>query len=229
MPVNLLIGGQSALVVGGGKSAYPEVTRLIEFGAKVTVVAPHIMTEIDDLAKAYFGKLSIEKRRLAQEDLDSIASGKYRLVFALSSESSENEKAFEAACSAGALISTAEPGLKSNLLLPTTLKRGHLKVSVSADGISPALERAMLERIEGSLTQDIDNYVIFLAQLRETLTWLMNDSRLSAGTLKQIETELARSEELYRAISRRNFDESRKLVDHIIRNHSDEASEATTV
>lgn len=229
LPVNLRIGGRPVLVIGAGKAAFPEVTRLIEFGAMVTVIAPRVMTEIEDLARAYSGRLSLLRRKYGEEDTARVLSRHYALVFALSGDSKENQKAQADAAEAGVLAASVEPGFDSDLMLPTTLKRGHLKISVSTDGVSHALEKAMLERIEGSLTADIDSYVIFLSQLRETLTWLLNDARLSAETVKQVGKDLAVSEELYRAISRKNFEEARKLVEHIISQHGSEASETTTV
>src|SRR5204863_7040008 len=48
-PVNLRLRGQRCLVVGGGRVALGKILGLIEAGAAVTVVAPDVIPEIEEL------------------------------------------------------------------------------------------------------------------------------------------------------------------------------------
>ena len=46
MPINVNIDGQQTLVVGGGNIAYRKVLSLREYGAKVKVVSPELVDEL---------------------------------------------------------------------------------------------------------------------------------------------------------------------------------------
>ncbi|HEY9787873.1 MAG TPA: bifunctional precorrin-2 dehydrogenase/sirohydrochlorin ferrochelatase [Candidatus Obscuribacterales bacterium] len=229
MPLNLRVMGRLVLVVGAGRATLPEINRLIEFGASVDVIAPHVMTEIEELALAYSNRLTVKRRKFQEEDRAKILSRHYCLVFSFSGDEEENATVFNAAQEAGIPAASSEPAITADFMIPTMVKRGHLKIAVSTDGISPAVEKALLHRIEGSLVSEIDNYVLFLSSMRETLTWLFNDSRLSKSVVKDLQRQFADSEEIYRAVSRNNFEEARKLVERIIEGNTNEANETTTV
>lgn len=64
----LMLGGRDVLVVGGGKVASRRVSRLVESGARVRVVAPSVTRAVEALADA--GRLTWLAREFDDADLD---------------------------------------------------------------------------------------------------------------------------------------------------------------
>jgi DNA-binding FadR family transcriptional regulator len=70
--------------------------------------------------------------------------------------------------------------------------------------------------LEGALVNDIDRYVLFLNALSEKLKKTTQDPAFSQEQKQEFLRQLAESEEIYRAVSRGNFDEARRLTDQIL-------------
>ncbi|WP_245851944.1 uroporphyrinogen-III C-methyltransferase [Mobilicoccus massiliensis] len=69
-PVEVLLAGRPALVVGGGPAAIGPVGRLLRARARVTVVAPALATSLEDLADR--GLLTWTPRDYERRDLDGM-------------------------------------------------------------------------------------------------------------------------------------------------------------
>jgi precorrin-2 dehydrogenase / sirohydrochlorin ferrochelatase len=212
-PIGVDLRDRRVLVVGGGKQALPEVERLLEFGAAVDVVAQHVMVELSDLAKARGDQLKILPRRFGQTDVENLQSGLYLFVIGADNQPQENITALKAAKEAKTLGYNSTTVTGSQFTIPAVFKRGHLKVSVSTDGISPALEQAILSNLEAALSPELDKDAIFLNSLAEDFAGL---SGAEGETEQQtVFLELAANEELRYALERRNFAEARQIVHRI--------------
>jgi DNA-binding GntR family transcriptional regulator len=66
------------------------------------------------------------------------------------------------------------------------------------------------------LVNDIDNYVLFLNSLADKLKKTAQNQAFSEEQKQGFLRELAESEDIYRAVSRGNFDEARRLTDQIL-------------
>lgn len=101
---DLRLAGREVLVVGGPARALGLIGRLLERGARVTVVAPHVATSIQDLAER--GALTWHARGYADGDLDGAA-----LLVTCPVEDEEDDaaaRATVAAETAGVLIAHLE-------------------------------------------------------------------------------------------------------------------------
>lgn len=216
-PLNLSIAGTSVLMCGGGKHTLAEIARLIDFGAQVDIVSPHVVSEIDELADAHGEpRVRVLRRHFSEEDEANLMAGKYSLVFAMYNRGSENTYIKTVAREAGVPACLLDNRDMSDFLVPSIAKRGHLKITVSTDGISPTLEKAVLQRIEASLVNEVDKYVLFLRAISEKLDALESDPGLSKPLRLQIERDLAESEEIFLALRRQSFEEAKQWVDRII-------------
>jgi len=227
LPVNLRVDGRNVLVTGGGKQALKEVIRFIDYGARVEVVASHVCSEIDELKVAYSNRLTVNRRDVGARDIERIHSNHFFLVVASSRDIEENERVLEAAQSARVLSASNDFDLDCDIVFGQSVKRGHLKLAVSTDGVSHALERALIGRLEGVLVNDIDRYVLFLDALSEKLKNTTQDERVSPEKKQEYLRQLAESEDIYRAVSRGNFDEARRLTDQILSGSHEEETEET--
>lgn len=73
------IEGEKCLVIGGGKVAARKISRLKEFGVKIKVVAPSIVSDIEAMAQAC-DNISVERRIFTPEDIEMLTLLLRRLV-----------------------------------------------------------------------------------------------------------------------------------------------------
>ncbi len=215
-PIAVDLRDRKVLVVGGSQVALNEVERLLDFGAQVDVVAPNLMAEFSTLVKTYGQRVNLKKRQFNSEDSELFERRFYILVYALSDEDQQNLAVLAAAKRFSVLAFAAEQISQSSFVAPATFKRGHLKFSVSADGFSPPLEKALLQRIEAALVNDMDKYVLFLSSIKERVIALVNSSTVDSSNAKSILRQLADSEELLLALKRQSFDEANMVAEQIV-------------
>lgn len=207
-PLSLSLKGQEVIVFGGDIAVAFELLRLLEAGASVTAVSAAFVSEIQELHVTYGGRLELVRLSEAKylEKCQDLA--RFSLVFALSADQLANERAAEVASSSRVPFYFVA-GSGCSFVPVTIFKRGHIKISVSSDGLCPPLEAALMQRIEEVLVNDFDRYSVFLDSVRELL------SSESTGDSWQTWSEMNTSEALTSALSRHNFDEALSIVQHL--------------
>jgi len=214
-PISVNLRGKRILVVGGGKQALAEIERMLPFGAGIDVVAQHLQAEIQDLAKARGAQLAVLQHRFGESEVSKLKEGFYLFLIAADNRAAENDVALKAAREARTLSFDCTSMGTSDFTMPAVFKRGHLKVSVSTDGISPVLEQAILSNLESALSPELDQDAIFLNSLAEDFSRLTGESVEAETKRRAIYLELAMREDLRYALERRNFSEARKIVERI--------------
>ncbi|WP_010270896.1 precorrin-2 dehydrogenase/sirohydrochlorin ferrochelatase family protein [Paenibacillus senegalensis] len=151
---------QPCLVVGGGKVAERKIDTLLEYAARITVVSPELTEKLAALeAKAI---IRVYRRPFQAEDLRTAF-----LVLACTDSPDANRQICEEAIRAGKLVNSAAPGEAGNVILPATLRRGRLTLSVSTLGASPSLAMAIRDQWEQEFGAEYEQYLEFLAEFRE--------------------------------------------------------------
>jgi precorrin-2 dehydrogenase/sirohydrochlorin ferrochelatase len=158
-PVNLLVGGRSCLVVGGGAVAARKVEGLRTCGAEVHVVARSVSRHV----RAQVG-VTWEERPYRSSDLD----GRW-LVIAATDDSAVNEEIYNDAEAAGVWVNGADDPAHCSFTLPSVVRRGSLLVTVSTGGRSPALAVWLRERLEAEIGPEYEVLLDLLAAERESL------------------------------------------------------------
>jgi siroheme synthase-like protein len=161
-PVNLVVEGRAVLVVGGGRVATGKVRRLVESGARVTVVAPEISAEIEQL------DVVCERRPYEGGEV-----ARYRLAVTATG-TDVDAQVFAEGEAAGVWVNAADDPAHCSFTLPAVARRGPLSVAVSTDGRSPAMASWLKRRFEDELGPE---YEVLLEILRE-----QRDALRSAGT-----------------------------------------------
>jgi len=183
----------------------------LEAGAAVTVVSSAFVCEIQELHITYGNRLELVRVSEVKylEKCEDLA--RFSLVFALSTNQLANEKA--AAIAASSKVPFYFVAGSGCTFVPVTVfKRGHVKISVSSDGICPPLETALMQRIEEVLVNEFDRYSVFLDSVREQL----NTESVADGL--KTWSELNASESLASALSRRNFEEAISIIQQLQKN-----------
>ncbi len=219
-PIGLKLKGELVLIVGAGREALVQTTKLIDYGAIVHIIATHVIAEIQELLLTHGEKIHIFKKQFGSEEETKIANKEYALVFALNNKSSDNNIVVDAAIKNNVLVSVtgtyANAFKPANFIVPAFRKRGKINVSVSFDGLIHPLAKTFLGRIEASLGSKFDNYVLFLEYVKEELITIQTKLKDKDEKLKEVSDRLDDSAELISAVSRENFEEAKSIVQHII-------------
>jgi len=133
------MGGRSCLVVGGGRVAARKVGRLLDAGARVTVVSPEAEAAILRLAAE--GRLDYRKRRFCEAD----ARGRFVVIMA-TDDGAVNRRVLAGCRRLGVLCASADAHWTAgDFILPATARGDGLTVSVSTGGRSCGRARQVKE------------------------------------------------------------------------------------
>ena len=158
-PVNLDVRDKTCLVVGGGEVALRKVRILRDAGARVVVVAPDIRAKLKALG-------GVELRERPFRDID--LHGAF-LVVAATDDPVTNRAVGRDAADFGCLVNVVDCPALSNFIVPATLRRGDLAISISTGGASPTLAREIRRRLEPQFGEEYADFVDVLAEVRREI------------------------------------------------------------
>ena len=130
LPVHLLTGGRTCLVVGGGRVALRKIHALLDGDARVKVVSPHVCTEVAELVAQK--KLTHIVRCVEARDVEDCF-----LVFAATNDVAVNRQILKNCKEKGILCCCVDENWPDGeFVTPAVLRRGDLTVAVSTGGRS---------------------------------------------------------------------------------------------
>jgi len=150
------------LVVGGGKVATHKVKKLLQFGAKITVVAPKVSNELKKLQKER--KIKIKRRRFLTGDLKN-----KDLVVVASDDIKLQKRIYKLCTKKGILCNTVDVPEYCSFIFGSTIVRGDLVVAITTSGKAPALSKQLRKFLERVIPEDIENLLKELHELRKKL------------------------------------------------------------
>lgn len=218
LPLNICLQDRLVIVFGGNQDAFVEIVKVLDAGSRVLCVAKGAESEIQALKVTHGSRLTL-LRKGVQEFLENIAEH-------LAGEAKPPALMLSFIHDGAVAQQVADYGRRHKLpvfiqfrpdltdfSLPTLIKRGHLKVSVSTDGILPCLEKALLSRLEATVHGEFDRMTIFVSQVEERLSLAYPGSpEKSARVMGFLEED----EDFVQAVKRMSFDEALRLLDHKI-------------
>jgi len=151
-----------ALVVGAGPVALRKTRRLVDAGARVTVVAPQSHADLQ--AMHHDGQLQLETRSFIDSDLNTM-----EIVIAATGDKQLNRNIATSAKENGAHVNVANDPAAGNFIMPSLIDRSPLLVAVSSGGASPVLSRLLTARIEAFIPKSFANLAKLAGQYRETI------------------------------------------------------------
>lgn len=157
-PIAVDLTDKKVLVVGGGTVALRKVQTLIEFGARVTVVAPDVVPEIDHLSE----EVDIRRRGYEKGDLAGAI-----LAIAATDDREVNTRVSEDARAANIPVNVVDVPDLCSFIVPATVRRGDLTISISTAGKSPALARLVREKIEEVFGPEYGEFAEIMGEMRE--------------------------------------------------------------
>ena len=142
-PLFMDVSGSRCVVVGGGGVASRKARGLLESGARVVVVSPEVVPEIEGM------DVTVERRPYRPGDLAGAA-----LAFAATDRRDVNAAVAREAKENGIPVNVADRPAEGDFALPSVLRRGGLQVAVSTGGASPTLAREIRAAMEPSFAAE---------------------------------------------------------------------------
>ena len=142
-PVFLDLHGKRCLIIGGGALAESKIGKLLDAGAKITVVSPKINAGIKTALKQ--GNLEWLEREYQTGDLAGAFLG-----IAATNLRAVNQRIFQEAEELGILLNVVDEPSQCTFIAPSIVNRGPVTVAISTGGASPALARKLREALSES-------------------------------------------------------------------------------
>ncbi len=155
-PMFVDISGRDCLVVGGGRVAYRKTQVLLDYQARVHIVAQDISQDLQALA-SLSDKVTISKRAFASFDV----ADKF-LVIAATNDDMTNKFIADLCIEKRIPVNVVDNKALSTFILPSYVKEDNLVAAFSSGGNSPALTQLLKEKEKEILTP-------YLGQLNEAL------------------------------------------------------------
>ena len=161
-PVNLDILGRACLVVGGGAVATRKVLRLLQCGARVTVVSPRFTPTLE--RRAAEGELLLHRRGYQSGDLEGMF-----LVIGATDDEALNQRIHRDAEARGQLCNIADRPKVCNFILPAIVSRGDLVLAISTAGKSPALAKKLRQELASRIGPEYGPLLDLMGAVRRKL------------------------------------------------------------
>lgn len=159
LPIFLNVKGKLCLVVGGGEVALRKASVLVEAGAIVRVVAPHIEVEFSRLKNI---QLIVEK--FQAEHLKGVI-----LAIAATDDNMVNQNVAQQAGQRNIPVNVVDTPALCTFIIPSILDRSPLMVAFSTGGASPVLARMLRGKLETLIPQGYGRLANFCGRFRDAV------------------------------------------------------------
>lgn len=159
-PIAIDLTGKYVLVVGGGSVATGKIEALLDYGAHVKVVSPHVSDEIAEMAEK--GRLTVVPREYKTGDISGST-----IVIAATDVRSVNIRVSDDARAAGIPVNVVDDPELCSFISQSVVKRGDLTISIGTCGKSPALSKQVRKAIEKTIGPEYGELAELLGEMRE--------------------------------------------------------------
>ena len=175
------------LIVGGGNVAYRKVLVMLDFSAKITVVAEDICDELrnliaDDIANEnksvsdtadkekgqtdsdVEGRITVVKRKFDQKDCNGM-----EIVIAATDDNELNHEIAQYCKSKGIMVNAVDQKADCSFIFPSYVKEKNLVAAFSSGGNSPVLTQYLKGKEQELLTPFLGELNEYMGQIREAV------------------------------------------------------------
>ncbi|MDB5108580.1 MAG: siroheme synthase [Candidatus Binatus sp.] len=182
LPIFLDLSGRRCVVVGGGEVSARKVEALLEAGAEVVVVSPHMVASLTTLAE--HGKISHLARPYRRGDLQGCA-----LAYAATNDDGVHREIANEARELGVALNVVDVPELCTFIAPAVMRQGALQIAVSTGGASPAFARRIRRELESQFGVE---YALTLEVLGAARKWIRKSAMNQSERARRL-TALASS------------------------------------
>ena len=158
--INLDVKDRPCIVVGGGDEATEKTNRLLDAGARVTVVSPKLSDELKVLAAS--ARILHRGRRFKASDVDG---GIWLVINTVLTDDVLSRDLYNLAKQKGFLLCSTDQPEYSTFTLPALVARGPLRIAISTSGVSPALAKRLREDLEPLFDERFEVFLEWLDEI----------------------------------------------------------------
>ncbi|MCV9887598.1 NAD(P)-dependent oxidoreductase [Metabacillus halosaccharovorans] len=149
LPLHIDVNNRQVLVIGGGKIAYRRLLLFLDEGANITVISPEIINDIEDLSQKK--QILWKQKKVELSDLQQAF-----IIVAATNDPAVNEWVSENVNN-HQLVNVASDMTKGNFIVPKSVKKGRLSISVSTNGASPKRAKEICEHLSSQFNEEYIN------------------------------------------------------------------------
>lgn len=176
-PMFIELQNAPVLVVGGGKVALRKVKKLLPYGADITVVAPKMEKELEELSEV----VKIH-REFDSSDLLSCPT----MVIAATDQKEVNEQIAYRCKEQDIPVNVADDVENCSFLFPSLVKKGKLTAGICTGGSSPTAAIYCKERLQEALPDSMDEILDWLEEKRSQLKAEIPTQSTRAGIFRKV-------------------------------------------
>ena len=206
LPLNLVLEGREAALVGGDDRALPKAEALLEVGSRLKLYSDAPQPALAALAQGGPAQLL---------PLSAVGRGDSPAVIVVGWEGGGEREAREAlirlARQWSAPLNAIDLPATSDFYFPAIVRRGDVRVAVTTGGLAPTLARLLRTRIEAILPDGLE----YLAQLLAETGKQLRRRGLAAGQRSAVLTQIAEGAAGAAATSGR-MEQARRLAEPLL-------------
>ena len=201
-PINLDVDGKACVVVGGGKVALRKICTLLESGAQVTVIAPEICAQVDELYQR--GEILWTRENFSAELL-----GDELIVIAATNSAEVNRQVCEAAQARKILVNSVNAD--GNFNVPSRIRRGEFLLTISTGAKSPAFAKFVRLMLEAEFGENFGAGLEVISQARREVKRLLPNQSAREKFWHEVLTP-----ELWQVLKSDDIDALKKFFDDAV-------------
>jgi precorrin-2 dehydrogenase/sirohydrochlorin ferrochelatase len=151
---------RNCLVLGGGSEAEEKCGRLLDAGARITLLATELKPTLEEWTDK--GRIEYHARAFAPSDLD----GLFMVLNTTTNDPQLTQQVWELASARNLLINSYDDPEHSNFGMVALVHPGHLRLSISTSNASPSLASRLRQDLEKLFDEDFAAYLGALATAR---------------------------------------------------------------
>ncbi|CAH2212016.1 precorrin-2 dehydrogenase/sirohydrochlorin ferrochelatase family protein [Tepidibacter aestuarii] len=155
-PMMIKLDNKKVTIVGGGKVAFRKAKKFMEFNCDIKVVSPSFIKDFD----------SIDVKLINDEYKEDYLKESF-IVIAAASNKKVNEDISSYCKENDIMCNRADNRDLSDFIVPSSVKRGDLVISVSTMGNSPSLASKIRKELESNYGIEYEEYVNILGDIRD--------------------------------------------------------------
>jgi precorrin-2 dehydrogenase len=155
----LRLTGRRCVVVGGGEVGLEKVEGLLACDARVVLVAPDAVPELEALAAE--GSIEWLRREYRPGDLEATF-----VAIAATADTDVNIRVYEDAEQRAMLVNVVDVPPLCNFILPAIVRTGPLAIAISTAGASPALAKRIKREIAAEYGEPYARLAVLLNEAR---------------------------------------------------------------
>ena len=171
-PIYVNLQGRPVLIVGAGAVARQKISMLLDCAARLRVVAPEALPEIQAWARE--GKLTWDATGYEASQLDGV-----RLVIAATDDEALQKRVAADARARNVWVNVVDVPPLCDFIAPSIVKQGDIQIAVSTGGAAPALSKFIRRKLEPLIGTEYAELVNLVKPARAALLKMPKEKRMA--------------------------------------------------